>query len=240
MGNPKHYSIELPGRCLKLIDELWSTASEIRAPHRPDLGPLTSTFLLSMSMPILNIPVERIERHIGKPEGAAYADDRSFSPEAVEAFDAVIRHGRLGDAPFYADGAWRFVDIREEPFPNIADGLPDDVTDRLSEDQARAEAWKMDARQWISVLRNAMAHGGIAYLDADGRSNYDRPVKMYAFVSGKYGKPKCKHADAECHYGMGALEKLYVLRISEDDYLRFLRQWVAWLTEKGIIRRSAA
>lgn len=228
MGNPKHYSIELPGRCLKLIDELWTAASEIREPHRPDLGPLTSTFLLSMSMPILNIPVERIERHIGKPEGAAYADDRSFSPEAVAAFDTVVRKGSLGYAPFYDDGAWRFVDIREKPFPNIADGLPDGVTDRLSEDQARADAHGMPAAQWVSVLRNATAHGGIAYLDADGRSSYDRPVKMYAFVSSKYRD------------GTRELEGLNILRISEDDYLRFLRQWVAWLTEKCIARRSAA
>ncbi len=35
----------------------------IRQKGRPDLGSLTTTFLISMSMPIINLPIERIERH---------------------------------------------------------------------------------------------------------------------------------------------------------------------------------
>ncbi len=76
-----------------------------------------------------------------------------------------------------------------------------------------------------------MAHGGIAYLDESGRSSYGTPVKMFAFVSGKYGKPKCEHAETACRFGMGNLEGLNILRISETDYRQFLEEWVAWLTK---------
>ncbi|SHJ12954.1 hypothetical protein SAMN04488012_10572 [Palleronia salina] len=98
----------------------------------------------------------------------------------------------------------------------------------------------MPASQWVSLLRNAMAHGGIAYLDENGRSRHGTPVKMFAFVSGKYGKPKCEFADAACRFGMGKLDGLNFLRISEDDYRSFLGDWVAWLVASKIAKQAAA
>ncbi|WP_139250828.1 hypothetical protein [Palleronia salina] len=240
MGNPQHYSIELPSRCLDLINGLWSAASNLYGGAHPDLGPLTSTFLVSMSMPILNIPLERIERQIDKNDGEAYADDRHLNPEAVEAFMKVIRKGKLGDAPFYKDGTWRFHPLRDGPFPNISDGLPDSLAEALESEDAIKAARVMPASQWVSLLRNAMAHGGIAYLDENGRSRHGTPVKMFAFVSGKYGKPKCEFADAACRFGMGKLDGLNFLRISEDDYRSFLGDWVAWLVASKIAKQAAA
>lgn len=245
MGKPQHYSIELPSRCFDLINGLWPAANEVYGGARPDLGPLTSTFLLSMSMPILNIPLERIERQINKNEDEAYADDRQLNPEAVEAFVKVIRKGKLGDAPFYKDGTWRFHPLRDEPFPNISKGLPLQLAEALEHDGAVDAARAMPALQWVSLLRNAMAHGGIAYLDENGRSRHEAPVKMFAFVSGKYGGgkyggPKCENADAACWFGMGKLEGLNFLRISEDDYRNFLGDWVAWFEASKIAKQAAA
>jgi hypothetical protein len=84
MGIPLHYSLEVPQRCLQLIDNLWSIAKKTRQTNRPDLGPLTSTFLISMSMPIVNLPVERIERH-RSAEKENYADDRHIDPALTTA-----------------------------------------------------------------------------------------------------------------------------------------------------------
>lgn len=225
---------------MALIDQLWGEAAKIHGGERPDLGPLTSTFLISMSMPVLTIPLERIERQIDKVDGEGYADDRYLNPVAVKAFEDVIRRGSLGDAPFYREGAWRFHNVTEGPFPNIAAGLPDAMADALSSSAAVEAARKMPALQWISIIRNAMAHGGIAYLDERGRSSHGTPVKMYAFVSGKYGKPKCQHAEGQCRYGPGALERLNILRVSEADFRDFLREWVAWLEMTKIARQAAA
>jgi hypothetical protein len=67
MGNPLHTSLELPQRCLQLIDELWAAVEDTKEKQHPELGSLTTTFLLAMSMPIVNLPMERLVngRHIG-------------------------------------------------------------------------------------------------------------------------------------------------------------------------------
>ena len=56
MGQPGHFSQELPQRCLHLIDELYQHAEETFAPNDGHLGPLTTTFLLAMAIPIITLP----------------------------------------------------------------------------------------------------------------------------------------------------------------------------------------
>jgi len=236
MGNPQHYGIELPGRCLQLIDGLWEHASQIFGTDRPDLGPLTSTFLISMSMPIVNLPIERIERQIDRPNDDIYADDRPFSGEAVSAFEAVVRRGTLQNAPFFVPGAWSYVQLRDQPFGNIAEGLCENVAESLGDEKAKVAAAIMPTQQWMSILRNSLAHGGVAYLDENGQSSYDKPARKYAFVGGKYARPACIHGDGACPAGMGNLERLNILRISVADYRVFLTRWVGWLSENRIIR----
>ena len=72
-----------------------------------------------------------------------------------------------------------------------------------------------------------MAHGGIAYLDQNGRTSNDEPVKMYAFISGIYGKIGDE------------LVGLSVLRINEENYRIFLRKWVEWLELSGLNEMAA-
>lgn len=232
MGQPYHYGINLPERCLQLIDGLWGQAQNVHGNDRPELGPLTSTFLISMAMPIINLPIERIERHIDKPVG--YADDRHISQDAVQAFIDVIRKGPFADAPFFEDAAWSFATVRKEPFFNTADGIPSDIAVYLDGDEAREAARSMPASQWISILRNSLAHGGVAYLDEDGKSGHDSPVKMYAFVSGKYGRLECKNGEGKCPSGLGDLEGLNILRVKEGDFRDFLTKWVDWLRTSNI------
>jgi hypothetical protein len=50
-------------------------------------------------MPIINLPIERIERQIDNPPG--YADDRHISEDAVLAVTDVSRKGRFAAAPFF-------------------------------------------------------------------------------------------------------------------------------------------
>lgn len=232
MGQPHHYGTELPERCLQLIENLWCQAEQVYIGKRPDLGPLTSTFLISMSMPIINLPIERIERHINKTPG--YADDRHISKDVERAFDTVIRKGSLANAPFFEDSSWFFAQIQEKPFFNIANGIPEEIAEHLGSSNSLESARTMPATQWVSILRNALAHGGVAYLDEDGRSSYDRPVKKYAFVSGTYGRRDCQHGEGQCSAGLGDLKGLNILSISEDNYRIFLQKWVSWLRNKHI------
>jgi hypothetical protein len=166
--------------------------------ERPDLGPLTSTFLISMSIPIINLPIERIERREGG-ENRHYADDRQINPRAATAIVETLRRRRLREAPFFVDGVWRFACYKEPPFPNIAHGVPEHVAAELGTEKTAQNAADMPASRWRSILRNALAHGGIVYLDAQGRSPYGQSVKLYAFISGKYdGSSKESPKVSEC------------------------------------------
>jgi hypothetical protein len=112
-----------------------------------------------MSMPIINIPIERIERR-GGGEDQHYANDRPINPTAVTAIDETLQQRCLRSAPFFVDGVWRFACYAEPPFPNIAHGVPERVAHQLDSDAAAQNAAKMPASQWSSILRNALAHGG--------------------------------------------------------------------------------
>jgi hypothetical protein len=218
LGNPDHYSRALPQRCLQLIDDLWGHATQTLQADRPECGPLTSTFLLSMSMPIVNLPIERIERHRVK-EGEAYADDSAKDPKLSRAIFDTLGPQELRKAPFYSPGAWSFAEARVF---NISDGLPTEFATMLASPEAEKRASKMPTSQWSSILRNAMAHGGIAYLDHSGQYAYEEaPVGMYLFVSGKKNDE-------------GKLIGLRLLRISEAKYRDFLRAWVKWLQQTGL------
>jgi hypothetical protein len=212
MGNPRHYSVEIPQRCLQLIDELWPYAEKTQQPNHPELGALTTTFLISMSMPIINLPIERIERH-RSAEIEGYADDRHIDALLTVAVNTILGGQELRKAPFYSHGAWSFANYSDETPVNVARSLPNDLAQELCRETAVAKADKMPASQWCSILRNAMAHGGIAYLDEFGQTTYGRPVTMYAFVSGAFTDEQ-------------ALIGLNVLRISEKHYRLFLRKWV--------------
>jgi hypothetical protein len=131
MGNPINYSLELPDRCLTLLERLWEPASAVRRDDQPELGPLTSTFLISMSMPIINLPVERIERRRGA-EDQHYANDRPIQPNIVAEVERVLGNNPLKSAPFYREGVWSFVQCSQAPLPNIARGLPEDVAVALA------------------------------------------------------------------------------------------------------------
>lgn len=218
MGKPKHYSLELPQRCMKLIGELLPCVDQIPDPERPDLGPLDTTFVLSMSIPILNLPIERIEKHRSSKDHA-FANDRHISSKLTKRIDKAIGGNNLCNSPFFEKHFWRYTFRElEQPF-NLAEGIPEDVLTALNEPMACAAAANLKAQQWSSILRNALAHGGIAFLDADGRTSYDRRVDMLLFVSEKW---RCKD-----FLGWN------FLRIRQSDYLEFLRLWVNWLQESG-------
>lgn len=231
MGNPFNYSLDLPQRCLRLIDQTWNHVSDIFPQENNQLGPMTSTFLLSMSMPIINIPIERIEQAREKYD-QIYLSDRLLDKEMSLAIDKTISKGKLNDAPFYIRYHWRFHRINVPPMVNIADGLPECVANALIDDASAEAAAAMPTSQWRGILRNALAHGGIAYLDENGHSSWGTPVKMYAFASGKY--------DEESPDRPKPLIAVNFLRISETDYREFLRLWVQWLEQSGITRALEA
>lgn len=99
------------------------------------------------------------------------------------------------------------------PF-NIADEWPDDLLAALAARQAFEAARHAPARRILLDLRNALAHGGIAYLDEYGR-NSSAQAAMFAFVSARIRDRQ--------------ITGLNILRVHENAFGGFLAAWTEWL-----------
>jgi hypothetical protein len=234
MGVPYHTSRDIPGRCLWLIERLLPEARMVRAPDEPELGPLDTTFLFAMSTLIITLPIERLERHRRREERGeqGYMDDRPLDPSAAREIDAVLGNDdtTFRDAPFYVPHAWRFASINYEPHHNLALRLPEKLKVMLSEDDASRAADEMSARAWVNCIRNALAHGGILYLDADGRQSRGRPTEMMGLASALYPRGNLRVPP----------EKIIALRTSREGYRATLQKWVSWVQSTGLADALAA
>jgi len=186
---------------------------------------LNATFLLAISTPMVNLPLERINKY--RNDGGANAvpaghmNDIPLNQglgDAVKlAIDADVK---LDAAPFFIAGAWRYQELpKATGFPNLAqDGLPEDLVGKLSEEASEAGAL-ISTKLFCEILRNALAHGGILFLNEQGRSSVDDPVRKFVFVSTNR---------------MRNPTSLHFLRIGMRDYRAFLDKWVEWLTSSGL------
>lgn len=192
-----------------------------------DAGPLATTFILAMSTPVLTLPIERVERHRDrKAEG--YVDERHLSIGVAEAVDRCLGGAPLRRSKFYRANVWRFAAIPYAAGLNLARSFPEGLAESLNRASALEDAARMPASKWASCLRNALAHGGVIYLDESGRQSHGQPTEHLAFVSGKPDEDR------------NSFEELRVLRITRDDYIEFVRDWVRWLEESGLSWELAA
>lgn len=216
MGNPTHFSLEVPKRAHQLLRDLYEQLTDSDGTRLP----LKATLLLSVSMPIVILPIERILKYRRKPT-EVHMNDAILNERLADAVDrAMDFDAKVHEAKFFA-GSWQYAMLpKGAGFPNLAaDGLPPDIAQQLDAPDAVENARNLSANRFCKILRNALAHGGVLYLDQYGRSSSGSPVRRFAFVStdNPY-KPS----------------KLYFLRITMADYRGFLQRWVDWLNEEAM------
>ena len=217
MGIPEHYSRDIPSRCQTLIDNLWPSVKRGFSGDRAFGGPLSTTFLLALATPMIVLPTERILKLLERRPGQV-GDEREVDPELDQRIAKAFSPGvTFGVAPFRRGGRWSYV-ANWERF-NIARDWPQELLHSLAEPEAAKSADEAPAKQIIFDLRNALAHGGVAYLDAEGRQTQGEAA-MLAFA-------------AAARSGRSALN---ILRVSEDDFLLFLQSWAQWLAKPRIRR----
>ncbi|MBA3640240.1 MAG: hypothetical protein M3451_01355 [Chloroflexota bacterium] len=88
--------------------------------------------------------------------------------------------------------------------------MPGELLQSLSEPQAAKDAMDASAARIVTDLRNALAHGGVAYLDEAGHQTGGQAA-MLAFVGSVMKK--------------GRITSVNVLRVHEHDYREFLAAW---------------
>lgn len=216
MGNPTHFSLEVSKRAHQLLRDLYEELADSDGTRLP----LKATFLLSVSMPIVILPIERILKYKQK-HAEGHMSDAVLNPGLADAIDrAIDLKDEVHEASFFT-GSWQYASLAKGAgFPNLAvAGLPDSVATQLDEPEAIEHAKSLSADIFCRILRNALAHGGILYLDQNGRSTTGAPVRRFAFVStDRLNNPT----------------KLHFLRIKMVDYRAFLQQWVDWLNREAI------
>lgn len=211
---PEHYARDIVERCDTLIESLLPVV--MRDPDGRFGGPLGTTFLVAMSTPMILLPIERMLKPAANRDSVA--DDRAVDETLGKAVvDALGGTARFGDAPFAHAGAWSYV-AGERPF-NLARGIRRELLDRLAEEESSRAAMDAPAVRVLTDLRNALAHGGIAYLDERGRQT-DGQAAMLAFVGAVMKNRR--------------ITGVNVLRIGEPAYREFLSAWAAWLRQAGV------
>ena len=127
---------------------------------------------------MIGLPIERIFK---KKEGDLVADDTELKAGLSDELSRVLG-GKLlfGDAPFTQRTDWRLIcDVA--PF-NIAVWEASQHLEALHDQGARATAMRAPASFMMRHIRNALSHGGIVYLDRNGRL-VDTQAEMLALVS---------------------------------------------------------
>lgn len=213
MGNPQNFSIDVPRRCKLLLDQLWPTVSN-KADGRL---PLNASFLLAISTPMVNLPVERI----WKPQdgrAVGHLNDAVLDASLAKAVKANIGLQPVSQAPFYRAGAWRYHYLpKGAALPDLSRlGLPIAVHQALAAAGGLTDANALDAKTFCNILRNGLAHGGVLYLDNNGQTTEGAPVTRFCFVSTKQKN--------------GAVVGLHFLQITMKEYRTFLGMWVGWLS----------
>lgn len=213
---------------MQLIDALLPSVEQVRVPGQSHLGPLTTTFLLAMATPMVLLPLERIKKHRNSPPGA-YMNERSLDGSLSDSIDEALGAKQFCHSPFFVANHWRFATMPYDG-ENVAEHFPDRLQDGLADPVSGQAAAEMSAEQWSSCLRNALAHGGIVYLDEFGRQAYGGRASLLAFVSARYPRGD----------GPQAPNQLRALRIAEHHFYTFLHEWTRWLGETGLSLRLAA
>jgi hypothetical protein len=117
------------------------------------------------------LPIERIFKP-AHPGAAQAGDDRQLDSALVQEVDNVLGHAcTFGAAPFVVPGRWSYVP--EYPPFNIANQWPPELLESLGRPDAYENAERAPAGRILRDLRNALAHDGVAYLDAQGWYTFD-------------------------------------------------------------------
>ena len=213
MGRPTHYSTELATRCQRLIDRLIDQVEQDAILSQEFRGPLRTTFLLAMSTPMIVLPMERLYKPVINRAGVA--DDTPIDPMVKSRVQAVFDGRAFRDTPLFEDDQWAYI-AETQSFP-VADPWPSPVFDELDRPGSKEAASAAPMVDIVGCLRNALAHGGVAYLDDRGRQS-DDATAMFGFASRPDGKRSA----------------LRLLRVSTDAYQRFLARWSGWLADAGV------
>ncbi len=198
---PNRFATEYPKRCLQLLE-----AFEHIAQDRDLFG----TFSVMLASSILLVPWERANnRHPLKQE---HGGGLQAALKTLERQNWLGSDFWAGAAP----GEWRFSRIMGDP--NNAYEWQDKGGNPSFSARANTIS-RRDVSEAFRVLRNALAHGNIIYLDGSGWETEGARVQHIALLS-RYEETVEQRAAAETYR---------LVTVRETDFLPFVRAWAKWV-----------
>ncbi|SFP58347.1 hypothetical protein SAMN03159463_04510 [Mesorhizobium sp. NFR06] len=211
MAIPHRLAAEYPSRYLQLINAVEGFAREQR---------LVGSFSLLAAAAVLTIPFERAQaRHFLHRE----RDDQMMA--AIGQLSKV----KFVEAPFWqgeSPGDWRQSHIVKSA-DSVEHWVARDGKHPLAKD-AEDFLPRKRADEVLRAIRNALAHRNIVYLNKDGEEREGDQVHYLAFLS-RYEEGADQQAKAETYR---------VVVTTEDEFLRFIRLWAAWISGPAINDRE--
>jgi hypothetical protein len=202
---PRRFVVEYPERCLRLLEMLEPQARKEE---------LIGSFSLLVASAAFLIPYERMKSaHPMRKEG----DD-----DLTKALRSLDRKHKFLSAPFWpsADhGAWRFSRIMKNA--NDTRNWRDQKGFHPMAEKAENSIAERMAGEVLRVIRNALAHGNVVYLNADGHEEEDTKVEYLGFLS-RYEESGDEKKIAETYR---------LVATTEDAFLEFVKAWAMWISK---------
>lgn len=200
---PERFATEYPKRCLHLLETFEQIARE---------NDLYGTFSVMLAASILIVPWERANgRH---PLTQEQGGDLHTGLRRLE-------RQRWLQAEFWRvvpTGKWRFSRIMGDP--NDVRGWSDDQG-RPSFSPEANTVGRRQVGEVFRVLRNALAHGNIVYLDERGQETAGAHVRHIAFLS-RYEESEEDRKNAETYR---------LVTVRETQFLLFVKAWASWVAD---------
>lgn len=199
---PKRFTIEYPERCAQLIAMLEYPARDMN---------LLGSFSVLAAAAAFTIPFQRIVER----------DHPAASPE-LKLFKAI---NDLGKKPFLRAPFWgaqepsffRYAKIVTKP------NAPNEWKDAGGHHPIQSKDNAKNGNTVLRVIRNALAHGNIIYLNKDGLEVPGSVVQYLAFLT--------QHDDQVSYR---------VVIFDEESFLQFLKAWLEWLRSFKLSNDSIA
>jgi hypothetical protein len=201
---PARFIVEYPQRCLELIKLFEGQVRE---------RDLVGSFSLLAAAAVFVIPYERMGSKA--PLGRQERDTDLM--KALKSLDKV----KFADAPFWEGqppGDWRLSRIVTEANDTFGWRDNDDLHPMAAE--AKNVVSKSMVSKVLRVIRNALAHGNVVYLNADGFEAGESRVQYLGFLSRYEETPEEREKT----------ETYRLVATTEDEFLRFVKQWAAWVS----------
>lgn len=200
---PARFVYEYPARCLELIETMEAEA------HRRHL---VGSFSLLVAPSLFLIPYERMkEQHPIR--------EHEREPEIYAAMKR-IRSQKFLDADFWAGQrkeSWRLTRIVSRV--NKTGNWRDENGLFPFDSNAQNRISNSSVNKIIRVIRNALAHGNIVYVNESGFEQHGTKLQFLCFLS----------RFEESNEDRRKSETYYLLSVAEEEFLGFLKAWAAWL-----------